>query len=161
MKSTRKSSSIPSSEVRDTMPQPEGCARPVRWLAQERGFTMLEVIIALGILGFVGVAFLAAVGTSSRSTSILDEAARSEVLARQQIDEIKGLSYATSYPTPTPGGLPAGYAISITTTTKDDTNCAAEYLTPGPDSCNTLQEVTVSVTLGVCPRNNVINDIRH
>ncbi|MBI4199118.1 MAG: type II secretion system protein [Chloroflexi bacterium] len=123
-----------------------------RWLGREDGFTLLEVMLAVGILGFIGVAFLSAVANSSRSARTLDEHVQAEALAKTQIEQIKAATYSlTPYPSPTPGGLPPQYSISITTTYENDRNlqgtptCASEYLTPGPNSCDTLQKITVSI----------------
>ena len=56
------------------------------------------MIIALGILSAVGLAFLGALATGSRSTGIVDEQLRGISLARTYLEEINSCPFAYSYP---------------------------------------------------------------
>ena len=59
-------------------------------------------------------------------------------LARSQLEEIKGLPYATSYSvTVSP---PSPFSVVIQVLAIDDTNCVSE------GNCNTLQKITVQVS---------------
>ncbi len=53
----------------------------MHWLTQQRGFTLLEVMLALGILGFVGVSFLAAMAVMALLIPFLVTGIRQFVLA--------------------------------------------------------------------------------
>ena len=58
-----------------------------------RGFTLLEVLIAIALIGIVAVAILGALSTSSKVLSIADERTTAESLARRQIEYIKSQGY--------------------------------------------------------------------
>ena len=107
----------------------------------ERGFSLLEVLVALGILGFIGVAFLSGVGTSSRATRTLDQQVVAEELAREQLANVMSLPFADSYTvTISP---PGQYLLSL------DSGTAAPVAGKS-DDCK-LQYITASVTNGGRP----------
>ena len=91
----------------------------MRWLRGQRGFTLLEVILAMGILGIVGVAFMSTLNTGTRTTGTLKEQTQAEVLARSQLEDIKNIAYETA-----PGcytlGDPAYPCYDETITTPSD-----------------------------------------
>ena len=96
-------------------------------MKNEKGFTLIEVMIAIALLGIIAVAFLGALATASRALVIADERATAESLARSQMEYVKNQDYkdADIYnpydpgPPPTGGevtyakitGIPAGYTI--------------------------------------------------
>ena len=59
----------------------------------QRGFTLIEVILAIALLGIIAVAFLSAMGTGSLSLFIADERATAESLARSQLEYVKNQWY--------------------------------------------------------------------
>ena len=59
----------------------------------QRGFTLIEVILAIALLGIIAVAFLSAMGTGSLSLFIADERATAESLARSQLEYVKNQDY--------------------------------------------------------------------
>ena len=54
-----------------------------------RGFTMIEVVIAIALIGIIGVAVLSALSTASMALIIADERATAESLARSQLEYVK------------------------------------------------------------------------
>jgi hypothetical protein len=69
---------------------------PSRRIAGQRGQIMIEVLIALAILGIVAVAFLTALTTTSVALIVADQKTTAESLARSELEFI-----ATSeYPVP-------------------------------------------------------------
>jgi len=58
-----------------------------------RGFTMIEVVIAIALIGIIGVAVLNALSTASMALIIADERATAESLARSQLEYIKDQGY--------------------------------------------------------------------
>ncbi|MBI2855749.1 MAG: type II secretion system protein [Chloroflexi bacterium] len=107
----------------------------------QRGIALLETLMALALLGVIGVGFMAAASTSGISTARLDERVEALALARAQVEKIKSLPYASSYTVSvTP---PSGYSIAIQTQVMDELTCIVE------SNCDTLQDITVSVTRGV------------
>lgn len=101
-------------------------------LQEQRGISLIEIVIALGILAFIGVGFLTGLWTISRSTGIYDQRVTASVLAQSQIEQIKAMNYdpAGNYPVlVTP---PTGYSVTV----------AAVLVETGK------QEVTVAVSSG-------------
>jgi prepilin-type N-terminal cleavage/methylation domain-containing protein len=70
-------------------------------MRSEKGFSLLEVILAMAIIGIVGVALLLALGGASRSISISDEQATAQSLTRTELEYIKSQDFA-DLPTSTP-----------------------------------------------------------
>jgi len=86
--------------------------------SRARGFTMIEVVIAIAIIGIIGVAVMSALATASIALIIADERATAESLARSQLEYVKDQGYNATQP----GGeviytkipdidIPYGYAI--------------------------------------------------
>ena len=74
----------------------------------ESGIALLEVLVAVGLLGIVAVVFLSGVATTTKANVINDEQATAESLARTQMDYIKGLTYVPQATTYTPKAIPTG-----------------------------------------------------
>ena len=77
-------------------------------MKSEIGSSLIEAVVALALLGIIGVAFLSALATTSNSRLIADEHASARILAESQMEEIKRQTYAFSYepvliPTEYPG----------------------------------------------------------
>ncbi|MGA2669885.1 MAG: prepilin-type N-terminal cleavage/methylation domain-containing protein [Dehalococcoidia bacterium] len=81
-----------------------------------RGLTMIEVLIAIAILGIISITFLSVLSTASLSVGLADERTVAESLARRQIEDVKNQIYSSA-----PAGgvatyskisnIPAGYSI--------------------------------------------------
>ncbi|MFC1875298.1 prepilin-type N-terminal cleavage/methylation domain-containing protein [Chloroflexota bacterium] len=59
----------------------------------ERGFGLIEVLMALALLGIIAVTFLAAINVASRAILIADERTTAESLAKSQMEAIKEQDY--------------------------------------------------------------------
>jgi len=78
----------------------------MRWLIkgkfklfrEQTGFTLLEVLIAVGILAAISAGFLTALDTSSRATRSLDERVVAANLATAHLEAIREYPYAATYP---------------------------------------------------------------
>jgi type II secretory pathway pseudopilin PulG len=72
----------------------------------ESGIGLIEVLVALAILGAVAAAFLSGLATTSKANVIDDEQATAESLARSQMEWLRNVDYvyeATEYsPAPLP-----------------------------------------------------------
>jgi len=73
-------------------------------MRNEKGFTLIEVVIAIALLGIVAVAILGGLATASKAIVIADERATAESLARSQMEDVKKLDY-----TKAPSGGEASY----------------------------------------------------
>ena len=82
-------------------------------MKSERGTSLIETVVALALLGIIGVAFLSALATTSNTRLIADEHASARILAESQMEDIKKQTYAFSYdPAPLPPVYP-GYSAVI------------------------------------------------
>ncbi len=108
----------------------------------QRGFTLMEVLVAVGILGFIGVAFMMALDTSYRGTSTLDEKIVGRTLVINYLEAIKSAPYATTYPDVGDNiTVPFQYSVVVNTEcSSDGENFSA--CTGG----ETLQEITIMVS---------------
>ena len=76
-------------------------------MKSEMGTSLLETLVALALLGIIGVVFLGALATSSKARLIADEHASARIMAESQMENIKKQDYASSYD---PIAIPAVYA---------------------------------------------------
>ncbi len=113
----------------------------------QRGFTLLEVVIAVGILGFIGVGVIMAIDTNSRASRTLDEQVTAVNLATTYFEAIRELPYEKEYPEYSSAGdniiIPSQYSVVIDADySADGTNWDEEHTTDN----QTIQRVTVSVS---------------
>jgi type II secretory pathway pseudopilin PulG len=76
-------------------------------MKSEKGSSLLETIVALALLGIIGVVFLSATATSSGSRLVADEHTTARILAESQMENLKKQTYAFAYD---PIAIPADYA---------------------------------------------------
>lgn len=77
----------------------------MRLMKNEKGFGFIEVLIALALLGIIGIGLLGGLATASQALFTTDERATAESLARNQMEYVKNQPYANSY---TPDAIPVG-----------------------------------------------------
>ena len=109
-------------------------------LRKQAGFTLLEVLVAVGILGIIATGFITALDSNSRATRGLDEQTVAVNLASDYLEVIKELPYAASYPT-------AG--ANITPPSQYSVNTTIQFSSDGTnwgDTYSTLQKITVKVS---------------
>ena len=85
-------------------------------MKNEKGFSIIEVTIAIALLGVIAVAFLSGLATASKATFIADERATAESLARSQMEYVKNQPYApddneAAYDKINAVDIPDGYTI--------------------------------------------------
>ncbi len=87
-------------------------------MKNERGFTLVEMLVSLAILGITSVAFLSGFSTASLGVSIVDERETAKNLAESQMEYVKDQAYAASYvPSPELSNEYAGYSANISVST--------------------------------------------
>jgi prepilin-type N-terminal cleavage/methylation domain-containing protein len=64
-----------------------------RLLRNERGFTFIEVIISVALVGIIAGGFLSALAVSSHNTEISDERTTAESLARTEMEYVRNSVY--------------------------------------------------------------------
>jgi prepilin-type N-terminal cleavage/methylation domain-containing protein len=62
-------------------------------IKRERGFTLVEILVAILLLGIIGVAFFGGLSTASRVIILGDERATSESLARTEMEYVRNQDY--------------------------------------------------------------------
>ena len=110
----------------------------------QTGFTLIETVVAVAILGAIGVGLLTALDTNSRATRTLDEQVTATNLATAHIEAIRNLPYASTYPNAGDNvTIPTQYNVVI------DTECSSDninyYACTGSDN-ETLQLIEVIVS---------------
>jgi len=111
----------------------------------QSGFLLIELLVALAILGIIAVAFLSALTTGYRGLLLAHEMTMAESLVRTELERIRDAPY------PIAGEVKShrGYDISITTSYVEPTPdprdpVATTYV---PSSAPTgMQNITVSIT---------------
>ncbi len=107
----------------------------------ERGFTLIEVLVALGIFGFVGVGILAGLATGFRAQDSNRIHTIGENLVRAVLEEIRKADYDDDDDySPFVAPVPSGYSFTATAAAF----CAPEPCTPD----NNLQKITVTTFRG-------------
>jgi type II secretory pathway pseudopilin PulG len=87
--------------------------KKISWKHGEKGMTMLEGLVAIGILGGVVITMIFAMSGGALSVNENEEEVTVQNLARTQMEYIKSCPYtvnATTYP---PISTPPGYSISV------------------------------------------------
>jgi len=98
---------------------------------RSRGFTLIDVLIAIALSGIIVIAFLSALSNASTILIITDERATAESLARSQMEDIKNQAKSPTYvPSIPPAYKDVGYSANIT----------ADLLKVG------LQKITIVIT---------------
>lgn len=106
-----------------------------------KGFTLIEVMIAIALLGIIAVAFLGALSTSSMALIIADERATAESIARTEMEYVKNCEYEYDDPpsyekSDVESPTHPGYFVSID----------ASPLPPGEDQG--IQKIIITVKHG-------------
>jgi len=108
-------------------------------MKNQRGMTLVEVVIAIAVLGIIAAGFLAALGGSSKAVIKADQRTTAENLARSQWEYVKSQPYDDDfdYDVIDPGSL--SYASSHYAINKN--------IPPDPDQTvnEGLQEMTYVV----------------
>jgi prepilin-type N-terminal cleavage/methylation domain-containing protein len=111
-------------------------------MKRERGFSFIEVVIALGVLGLIAVGFLSGLGTASKGLLIADERETANNLAEAQIENVKQQAYDEDNNPPEYSlltGIPSSYSIDQPLASRLDPNL------DGFDNDDGIQKIVVTV----------------
>lgn len=82
-------------------------------MKSEKGYSLLEVIVSIALLGIICVVFLSSMNTASKALFTADQTETAKNLAETQMEYIKSQPYSTIYsPAPIPPEY-AGYTASV------------------------------------------------
>jgi prepilin-type N-terminal cleavage/methylation domain-containing protein len=108
-----------------------------KYLKTQRGMSLLEVLIALALLGIISVLFLGSAANSSRARFQADVRTSAKILAESVIESVKKADYSSNYTAAVNEALAPdefqGYSVNLT----------AAYL-ESPD----IQKITVDIFHG-------------
>jgi prepilin-type N-terminal cleavage/methylation domain-containing protein len=111
----------------------------------QNGFSLIEVLLAMALVGILGTAVPGALSTANKTTITNNEHTMSESLARSQMDYVQNQPYDSANTTPVYtllSNLPSGYSIV--------TPMAARLDPKGDGTANDdgLQQIIVTVKHG-------------
>jgi prepilin-type N-terminal cleavage/methylation domain-containing protein len=118
-------------------------------MKDEKGFSLIEVVIAIGVLGIIAVGFFTALSGSTKALITADERTTAESLARSQMEYIKKQNFV-KYNTVGPN-IPYEritdpyFTISYQTANVTDTG---------------LQKITITVTRNSTTRHVTFEDYK-
>lgn len=79
----------------------------------EKGTTLIEAMVAMALLGIIGVTLLGGTAATSKARMTADERSAAKVLAESVIEEIKKEPYNTGYAVTVPPEF-TGYTVDLT-----------------------------------------------
>ncbi|MBI4188721.1 MAG: type II secretion system protein [Chloroflexi bacterium] len=122
----------------------------MRWLGEKRlrlfsgqmGLTLIEMVVALGLLGAIGTGLLVAFNTNARAARTLDEQVVAANLVSAYLETIRNTTYATAYPSAGENiTIPSQYSVAINLQYSDNgTGWVSTYTN------QTLQKITILVS---------------
>jgi prepilin-type N-terminal cleavage/methylation domain-containing protein len=79
----------------------------------ENGFSLMEMLVAVAIIGIAITVFITALSTGSLSVSALNVGTIAQDLAQRQIEQIKSATYDSTGASYTLVTAPSGYTIGL------------------------------------------------
>lgn len=119
-----------------------------RPLYSQEGFSLLETLVAVAILSFVGASVVTAVGTNARAVGILDEQVTAMNIATGFFESIRQLNYDDDENNEYAAAgdnvtVPLQYIVDVDVTYSDDGNI---WVASDNRSTEKLQRITITVS---------------
>ena len=111
-------------------------------MKHQSGFSLIEVLLSLGLIGVFAVSVPSALSGASKATMTMDERTTAETLARSQMDYIQNQPYDSVNATPqynAISNIPTSYSIVTPFATRLDPRG------DGTSQDDGLQQITVTV----------------
>jgi len=80
----------------------------------EKGFTLIEILLSLALLGMLAVVFLGTFSTGSKVLIMTDEQETAKNVAESQMEYVQKQPFTTSYSAAPIGAEYPGYSVNIT-----------------------------------------------
>ena len=99
-------------------------------MKDQKGFSLISVLIAVALLGILAVGFLGALGTASKALFTVDERETAKNLAESQMEYVQEQAYDLTY---RPAAIPdekdyAGYSVDVSAD-EDDVKVGLQVIT--------------------------------
>ena len=128
--------------------------RRLRFLRGQRGFTLIEVLVAAAILAVIGVGLLNALDTNAKATRQLDEKVVATNLATAYFEAIKAMPYYTDVETYlnddtiTSITIPPQYIVNVDIdfSSDGDTTDGITWVDEEDYTNETIQKIAISVS---------------
>ena len=119
-------------------------------MKNEKGFSLIEVMIAIALLGIIAIAFLGALSTGSKAIFIADKQATAESLARTEMEYVKSQDYIDYSEDPHDVydtiSTPTGYSVNFSAVPFDpDTGLPYSQVGGIFEQDDGIQKITVKV----------------
>ena len=118
-----------------------------RLLRGQGGFTLIETIIAVVIIGAIGTGVIKAIDTNARANRVLDEKVQATNLVSAYLENMRQLSYDDSAnPYPTIGNgvtMPPQYSVTVNVGYSGD---GSTWATTNNSGAYKLQKISISVS---------------
>jgi prepilin-type N-terminal cleavage/methylation domain-containing protein len=82
-------------------------------MKSEKGFTLIETVVALALMSIICVSFLSGLATTSSSRALAEERVSAKILAEAQMENVKKQAYTDNYTLINPDGYD-GYSTNLT-----------------------------------------------
>jgi len=113
----------------------------LRLFREQKGISLLEILIAVGILSVIGAGLLIALNNNAKAVRTLDEQVEGGNLAVAYLEAIKELPYSDNYSSAGDNiTVPMQYSVVIDIDYYDGTNWVDSY------TDETLQMITVRIS---------------
>ncbi|MGD9142229.1 MAG: type II secretion system protein [Dehalococcoidia bacterium] len=66
-------------------------------MKSEKGITLIETVVALGLMAVISVAFLSGLGSTTTSRVLAEERVNAKILAEAQMENLKKQNYTDNY----------------------------------------------------------------
>jgi prepilin-type N-terminal cleavage/methylation domain-containing protein len=114
-------------------------------IKNQKGFSLLEVILAIAIMGIVSVAFLGGLSNASKSLAFTNQRQRAKTFAEHQLEYVRSLTYHA----PLVGGYDYPPDTSISSEYPDYTATIKAYPISSRD--NNIEKIIVVVSFKGTP----------
>ena len=120
-------------------------------MRSEKGYSLIEVFIAIALMGLISVTFLGALYTASRAVSIADERTSAESLARTEMEYVRSQLYS---------GAPWDYTVTSLERSSTDPPSWYDNDNNPPLLDNSYGGYTISVSAEGLIDPNIDNEIQ-